>query len=95
MALTKTTADDRIEVVGDYKHIQIRTATIIKDDGVEISRSFQRKTIDPGTLDSSNNLISRDVSAESTDVKNIAAAVWTDSVKETWRQHLVASSSSG
>ena len=45
MALTKTLTDDKIEVVGDYKKIQIRTATIIKDDGTEISRTFERKTI--------------------------------------------------
>ncbi len=54
MALTKTIEEDKIEVVGDYKHVQIRTATIIKEDGVELNRSFHRKVLDPGTLDSSD-----------------------------------------
>ena len=77
MALTKTTDEDKIEVVGDYKAVQIRTATIIKEDGVELSRSFHRKVLHPGTLDGSNNLIDTDVSAESDAVKGITSSVWT------------------
>ncbi len=90
MALTKTTIEDKIEVVGDYKHIQIRTATVIKEDGVELSRSFHRKTLDPGVLDASDNLVDRDISSESTEVKGIAATVWTQSVKDAWKAHLIA-----
>jgi len=85
MALTKTTVEDKIEVVGDYKHIQIRTATVIKEDGTELSRSFHRKMIDPGTLDGSDNFVDRDVSSESAEVKGIAAAVWTQAVKDAWK----------
>jgi len=90
MALTKTTIEDKIEVVGDYKHIQIRTATVIKEDGVELNRSFHRKTLDPGVLDASDNLVDRDISSESAEVKGIAAAVWTQSVKDAWKAHLIA-----
>jgi len=90
MALTKTTIEDKIEVVGDYKHIQIRTATVVKEDGTELSRSFHRKSITPGTLDGSNNLVDTDVSAESTEVKAIANAVWTSTVKDAWKAKLIA-----
>ncbi len=90
MALTKETLEDKIEVVGDYKHIQIRTATIIKEDGKELSRTFHRKVLHPGKLDGSNNLVDPDVSAESTEVKAIANAVWTSTVKDAWKAHLIA-----
>ena len=93
MALTKTTEEDKIEVVSQYKHIQIRTATVIKDDGVEISRSFHRKVIDPGTLDASDNLVDTDISGESTEVQGIAAAVWSTSVKNAWKAKLIADKS--
>ena len=56
MALTKTTEEDSIEVVGEFKQLQISTATIIKEDGVELSRSHHRKVLDPGTLDGSDVL---------------------------------------
>jgi len=90
MALTKTTIEDKIEVVGDYKHIQIRTATVIKEDGTELNRSFHRKSITPGTLDGSNNLVDTNVSSESAEVKGIAAAVWTQAVKDAWKAQLIA-----
>jgi len=90
MALTKETLEDKIEVVGDYKHIQIRTATVIKEDGVELSRSFHRKVLNPGTLDGSNNLVDTNVSSESAEVKGIAAAVWTQAVKDAWKAKLIA-----
>jgi len=90
MALTKTTIEDKIEVVGDYKHIQIRTATVIKEDGTELSRSFHRTSMTPGTLDGSNNFVDTDVSAKSAEVKGIAAAVWTQAVKDAWKAQLIA-----
>ena len=90
MALTKTTVEDKIEVVGDYKHIQVRTATVIKEDGTELSRSFHRKTLTVGTLDASDNLVDRDISAESAEVKGIAAVVWTTDVKNAWKAKLIA-----
>ena len=90
MALTKTLIEDKIEVVGDYKHIQIRTATVIKEDGVELSRSFHRKVLDPGTLDGSDNLVDTNISSESDEVKGIATSVWTTSVKNAWKAKLIA-----
>ena len=80
MALTERTADDKIEIVGDYKHIQIRQATIIERDGVEISRSFHRRVVSP--LD--------DVSGETAEVQALAAVVHTDAVKTAYQAHLEA-----
>ena len=90
MALTKTIEEDKIEVVTQYKHIQIRTASVIKEDGKEISRTFHRKVLLPGAFDNSNNYVDTDVSAESTDVKGIASTVWTQSVKDAWKAKLIA-----
>ena len=75
MALEKTIVDDKIEIVSDYKHLQIRTATVIKEDGKELSRSFHRRVLHPDD----------DVSGESAEIRGIAAAVWTDSVKAAWQ----------
>ena len=90
MALTKTTVEDKIEVVGDFKAIQVRTATVIKEDGKELSRSFHRKTFACGDIDSSNNWVDTDISEESAEVKGIANAVWTQSVKDAYKAHLIA-----
>ena len=90
MALTKETTEDRVEVVGDYKALQVRTATIIKDDGKEISRSFIRKVLDCGKVNSKDEFTDTDISGESDQVKGIAAAVWTQSVKDAWKAHLIA-----
>jgi len=90
MAITKTLIEDKIEVVTDYKHVQVRTATVIKEDGVELSRSFHRKVLTPGTLDGSDNLVDTDTSSESAEVKGIAAAVWTSTVKDAWKAKLIA-----
>ena len=84
MAITKETIEDKIEIVGDYKSIQVRTATIIKEDGVELTRSFHRKVLDCVTSSydgSSWTHTDTDVSGESTDVQGIAATVWTTTVK--------------
>ena len=78
MAITKETIQDKIEVVGDFKHIQVRTATVIKEDGVEISRSFHRHTVSPNS-DSSN---------ESADVKAMVAQFHTDEVKKAYADHI-------
>ena len=90
MALTKTQVEDKIEIVGDYKHIQIRTATVIKEDNTELSRSFHRKVLTPGNLDGSDNLVDTDTSSESTEVKGIASTVWTTDVKNAWKAKLIA-----
>ena len=84
MAITKELIEDKIEIVGDYKNIQVRTATVIKEDGVEISRSFHRKVLE--CVESSHDGSSwthtdTDVSGESSEVQGIASAVWTDDVK--------------
>ena len=94
MALTKTIEEDKIEVVGEYKFVQVRTATIIKENGNEISRCFHRKVLDPGGLDASDNLVDTDVTSESAEVKGITSSVWTQSVKDTWKAKLIADKSS-
>ena len=80
MALTERTVQDKIEIVGDFKHIQVRTATVIERDGVEISRSFSRHVVAPDA----------DVSGESAEVQAIAAAVHTDEVKAAYAAHLAS-----
>ena len=81
MALTEETVQDKIEKVGEFKHIQVRTATIIKRDGTEISRSFHRHVVAPD--------ISADALAnESADVQAISAQVHTDAVKAAYAKHL-------
>ena len=91
MTLTKTTVDDRIEVISDFKHLQIRTATVIKEDGVELSRTFSRKVLNAGYIDASDNFVDTDISAESSEVKGIANTVWTQAVKDAYKAHLIAS----
>jgi hypothetical protein len=84
MAITKTTVEDKIEIVGDYKNIQIRTATVIKEDDVELTRSFNRKVLECVTSSydgSSWTHTDTDVSGESTEVQAICNAVWTTTVK--------------
>ena len=85
MAITKEIVEDKIEVVGDYKAIQIREATVLKEDGVELTRSFHRHALECVSSvkndDDSWTHTDTDVSGESTDVQGIASAVWTDAVK--------------
>ena len=97
MALTESIEYDKIEVVGQYKHVQVRKATVIKKDGVELTRSFERFVLDPGTLDSSDNLVDNPVSKEpdgttdiADEVKAVCNAVWTTTVKDAWKAHLIA-----
>ena len=90
MALTKTVEVDQVEVVGPYKHVQVRTATIIKEDGTELNRSYHRKALDPGSLDGSNNLVNRDISGETSEVQGICNTVWTSTIKDSWKAKLIA-----
>ena len=92
MALTETIEYDKIEVVGVYSAVQVRKATIIKRDGVEIpgSRSFERYVLNAGSLDASNNLVDTDISGEPAKVQSICNAVWTDDVKAAWKAKLIA-----
>ena len=78
MALTKEVIEDKIEVVGEYKEVQIRTATIVKEDGVELTRSFNRKVLQPDA----------DISKESSEVQGICNAVWTDDVKKAYKDYM-------
>tara|TARA_B100000287_G_scaffold214206_1_gene202152 strand:+ start:207 stop:500 length:294 start_codon:yes stop_codon:yes gene_type:complete len=90
MAITKTIVDDKIEIVSDYKHLQIRTATIIKEDGVELSRNFHRRVLHCGSLTEDKVWNDTDISSESAEIKSIAAAVWTQSVKDAYKTTLEA-----
>jgi hypothetical protein len=90
MALTKTQENDKIEVVNKWI-IQVRNATVIKEDGKELTRSFHRTTLLPGTLDASDNLVNADISGEDADVQAICNAAWTTQVKADYKAHLIAS----
>ena len=81
MALTEETIQDKIEIVGDFKHVQVRTATVIKRDGVEISRSFSRHVVAPDASD---------ITGESAEVQAICNAVHTDAVKAAYAAHVAA-----
>jgi len=101
MALTESIEYDKIEVVGQYKLVQVRKATVIKRDGTEISRSFERFALDPGTLDGSDNLVDNPLSKEpdgttniTDEIKTICNAVWTTSVKDAWKAKLIDDKSS-
>ena len=93
MALTESQENDKIEVVNRW-NIQVRTATIIKKDGKELTRSFHRKVLIPGTLDASDNLVETNLSSEDADVKAIAEAAWTTQVKADYKAFLIANKSS-
>ena len=80
MALTERTVEDKIEIVGDYKHVQVRTATVIERDGVEISRSYHRHVLAPDA----------DISGESAEVQAICNAVWTQEVKDAYAAHVAS-----
>ena len=90
MAITKTTEDDQFEIIGQYKHLQIRTAVVVKEDGEELSRKFSRRVLEPGRLDASDNYVNTDVSGESTEIQGITSAIWTTAVKDAHKAKLVA-----
>ena len=93
MALAESIEYDKIEVVGLYKHVQVRKATVIKKDGVELTRSFERYVLQPGTLDASDNLVDTNLSGEPAEVSAIATAAWTTDVKAAWKAKLIADKS--
>ena len=97
MALTESIEYDKIEVVGQYKAVQVRKATVITKDGTELTRSFERFVLNPGTLDGSDNLVENPLTKEpdgttdiADEVKAVCNAVWTTSVKNAWKAHLIA-----
>jgi len=93
MALTESTEYDKIEVVGIYKAVQVRKATVIKKDGEELTRSYHRYVLHPGLLDASDNLVDTDLSAEPAEVSAICTAAWTTDVKAAWKTKLIADKS--
>ena len=100
MALTESIEYDKIEVVGQYKAVQVRKATIIKKDDKELTRTFFRFVLEPGTLDASDNLVDNPLDKEpdgttaiADEVKSICTAVWTTSVKDAWKARLIADKS--
>ena len=90
MALAESIEYDKIEVVGQYKAVQVRKATVIKKDGAELTRSFERYVLQAGTLDASDNLVDTDLSSEPAEVSAICNAVWTTDVKAAWKAKLIA-----
>ena len=101
MALSESIEYDKIEVVGQYKNVQVRKATVIKKDGTELTRSFNRFALEPGTLDASDNLVDNPLSKEpdgttdiADEVKAVCNAVWTTTIKNAWKAKLVSDKSS-
>jgi len=101
MALTESIEYDKIEVVGQYKTVQVRKATVIKKDGTELTRSYERYILNAGTLDASDNLVDNPldkepdgVTAIPDEVKAVCNAVWTTDIKNAWKAKLIADKSS-
>ena len=92
MAITKTLEKDKIEIIKKW-YIHVREATVIKEDGKELTRSFHRKVLDPGTLDASDNLVDTNISGEDADVQAICNAAWTTQVKADYKAFLIANKS--
>jgi len=90
MALSESIEYDKIEVVGQYKAVQVRKATVIKKDNVEITRTFERYAMQCGNLDASDNLVETDISGEPAEVQAICNAVWTTDIKAAWKAKLIA-----
>ena len=90
MALTKETQIGKIEVIGKYKSVQVRTDTVVIEDGEELSRKYHRHALHPGTLDGSDNLVATNISGEAAEVQAVCNGVWTDAVKLAWKNKLIA-----
>ena len=93
MALSESIEYDKIEVVGQYKAVQVRQKNVIKKDGVEIASTFERYVLHPGTLDASDNLVDTDISSEPAEVSAICNVVWTTDVKTAWKAKLIEDNS--
>ena len=90
MALAESIEYDKIEVVGIHKLVQVRKATVIKKDGVELTRTFERYVLQAGTLDGNDALVDTDISAEPAEIQAVCNAVWTTDVKTAWKAKLIA-----
>ena len=93
MALTESIEYDKIEVIGLYKNVQVREATVIKKDGEELTRKFRRYLLQVGALDASDNLVDTDISSEPAEVSAICNVVWTTDVKTAWKAKLIEDNS--
>ena len=91
MALSERSENDKIEVVGRFKAVQVRRADIVERDGTEIARTFHRHCLMPGSVDADDNWVDTDISGEDADVQAIATAAWTQEVKDAYKAHLIAS----
>jgi hypothetical protein len=89
MALAESIEYDKIEIIGQYKTVQVRKATVITKDGNELTRSFQRYVLQPGTLDASDNLVDTDLSGEPAEISSICTAAWTTTIKNAWKAKLI------
>jgi len=90
MALAESIEYDKIEIVTPYKHVQVRKALVIKKDGTELTRSYERYVLQAGTLDASDNLVDTDISGEPAEIQTVCNAVWTTDVKALWKAKLIA-----
>ena len=93
MALAESIEYDKIEVVGQYKAVQVRKATVITKDGTELTRAFERYVLQAGTLDGNDDLVNTDLSAQPTEIQVVCNAVWTDAIKAAWKAKLIADKS--
>tara|TARA_R100001594_G_scaffold67357_1_gene101680 strand:- start:24 stop:305 length:282 start_codon:yes stop_codon:yes gene_type:complete len=90
MTITKNISVENINAVGEYKAVHVATDTIIKEDGVELSRSRHRHVLNCGTIDDSNNFVATNISSEDSAVQAVCNAVWTQAVKDAWKAKLIA-----
>ena len=93
MALAESIEYDKLEIVTPYKHVQVRKATVIKKDDVELTRAYERYVLNCGTLDGNDDLVDTDISAEPAEIQAVCNAVWTDAVKAAWKEKLIADKS--
>ena len=94
MALTESIEYDKIEIIGQYKHVHVRKATVIKKDDKELTRSFHRHVLVCGSLDASDNLVDTDLSGEPAEVSAICNVAWTTDVKAAWQAKVIADKAS-
>jgi hypothetical protein len=93
MALAESIEYDKIEIIGQYKTVQVRKATVITKDGNELTRSFERYVLTPGLLNDSDELVETDLSGEPAEVSAICTAAWTTTIKNAWKAKLIADKS--
>lgn len=88
MALSESIEYDKITVAQPYAGISVRKATVIKKDGVEIARSFERQALAPGYYNEKDEFVATDLSAQPTEVQNICNLLWTEELINSWKTHL-------